>query len=39
MAKPYPFIIANYVFTNYGTGAIMAVPAHDTEGLRVRPKI
>jgi len=28
--KAIPIFIANYVLMNYGTGAIMAVPAHDT---------
>jgi leucyl-tRNA synthetase len=27
--KPIPVWIADYVLSNYGTGAIMAVPAHD----------
>ena len=27
--KPLPIYIADYVMMNYGTGAIMAVPAHD----------
>ncbi len=27
--KPIPIFIADYVLTGYGTGAIMAVPAHD----------
>ena len=25
-----PIFISDYVLTSYGTGAIMAVPAHDT---------
>ena len=29
-AKPIPIWIADYVLATYGTGAIMAVPAHDT---------
>ncbi|MCH2179051.1 MAG: leucine--tRNA ligase [Mariniblastus sp.] len=28
--KPIPIWIADYVLVSYGTGAIMAVPAHDT---------
>ena len=28
--KRYPIWVADYVLTGYGTGAIMAVPAHDT---------
>jgi leucyl-tRNA synthetase len=28
--KPVPIYIADYVLISYGTGAIMAVPAHDT---------
>ena len=28
--QPIPIWIADYVLTGYGTGAIMAVPAHDT---------
>ena len=28
--KPIPIWIADYVLASYGTGAIMAVPAHDT---------
>lgn len=28
--KPIPIWIADYVLSGYGTGAIMAVPAHDT---------
>ena len=27
--KPLPLYIADYVLTDYGTGAVMAVPAHD----------
>ena len=28
--KPIPIFVADYVMMGYGTGAIMAVPAHDT---------
>jgi leucyl-tRNA synthetase len=28
--KPVPIWIANFVLADYGTGAVMAVPAHDT---------
>ncbi|MDR2643132.1 MAG: leucine--tRNA ligase [Planctomycetaceae bacterium] len=28
--KPIPIWVADYVLSSYGTGAIMAVPAHDT---------
>ncbi|MDR2345815.1 MAG: leucine--tRNA ligase [Planctomycetaceae bacterium] len=28
--KPVPIWVADYVLSSYGTGAIMAVPAHDT---------
>ncbi|NLK39987.1 MAG: leucine--tRNA ligase [Clostridiales bacterium] len=28
--KPIPIFISDYVLASYGTGAIMAVPAHDT---------
>ena len=28
--KQIPIWVADYVLTGYGTGAIMAVPAHDT---------
>ena len=31
--QPVPVWIADYVMTGYGTGAIMAVPAHDTRDL------
>jgi leucyl-tRNA synthetase len=31
--EPMPIWIANYVLMGYGTGAIMAVPAHDTRDL------
>ncbi len=31
-----PIWIADYVLISYGTGAIMAVPAHDLQGLGIR---
>ena len=31
--KPVPIWIADYVLATYGTGAIMAVPAHDTRDM------
>ncbi len=31
--KPVPIWVADYVLMGYGTGAIMAVPAHDTRDL------
>jgi leucyl-tRNA synthetase len=31
--QPIPIWIADYVLSTYGTGAIMAVPAHDTRDL------
>ncbi len=45
--EPVPIWIANYVLMDYGTGAIMAVPAHDQRdhdfatkyGLRIKPVI
>lgn len=36
--KSIPIFIANYVLTNYGTGAIMAVPAHDTRDFEFAKK-
>ena len=32
-----PMFVADYVLMEYGTGAIMAVPGHDSPRLRVRP--
>ena len=32
--KPIPIWVADYVMMGYGTGAIMAVPAHDTRDLQ-----
>ena len=34
-----PIWIANFVLAEYGTGAIMAVPAHDAARLRVRAQV
>ena len=34
-----PIWIADYVIDGYGTGAIMAVPAHDHARLRVRREV
>ena len=31
--KPVPIWLANFVLSDYGTGALMAVPAHDTRDL------
>ena len=34
-----PIWAADYVLLEYGTGAIMAVPAHDQRDLEVRPQV
>jgi leucyl-tRNA synthetase len=36
--QPIPIWIADYVLASYGTGAIMAVPAHDTRDLEFARK-
>ena len=36
--QPVPIWIADYVLATYGTGAIMAVPAHDTRDLEFAEK-
>lgn len=36
--KHIPIFIADYVLTGYGTGAIMAVPAHDTRDFEFATK-
>ncbi len=36
--KPIPVWIADYVLASYGTGAIMAVPAHDTRDFEFATK-
>src|SRR5258708_21774801 len=36
--EPIPIWIADYVLASYGTGAIMAVPAHDTRDLEFATK-
>ncbi len=37
--EPVPIWVADYVLISYGTGAIMAVPAHDDARLRVRQAV
>lgn len=37
-SKPIPIWIADYVLTGYGTGAIMAVPAHDARDFEFAQK-
>ena len=37
--KEIPIFISDYVLASYGTGAIMAVPAHDTRDWGVRQKV
>lgn len=35
MEKEIPIWISDYVLASYGTGAIMAVPAHDTQTMNL----
>lgn len=37
--KEIPIFISDYVLVSYGTGAIMAVPAHDTRDWEFAKKI
>ena len=37
--KRIPIYVANFVLMEYGTGAIMAVPAHDQRDYRVCKEI
>ena len=37
--NPIPIWIADYVLASYGTGAIMAVPAHDTRDFDIRQAV